>query len=159
MPHARSILPRGTLLGSCLVRRYILIRFTPIYMKRKPAGPADAVPSLGTTPPRGSKLRQAPAAHTLPRGRTAWLRARFRGAAEEPNVVVRLILGPESSFAEKSSLMSDEYIAATCIFDRLQHPEPSRDEGDLQLLTSQTIKQSKNFTIPHFPLPYHSPQK
>ena len=67
------------------------------------------------SPARGSKPRQAPAARKPARGRTAPLEARFRAAAAEPDVLVRLALGPEhaSSLQARAELLADDHIAAT----------------------------------------------
>ena len=97
------------------------------------------------SPARGSKPRQAPAARKPARGRTAPLEARFRAAAAEPDVLVRLALGPEhaSSLQARAELLADDHIAATRVFDRLQDPHYAGAE-DLQVLLADAA--------PHFGL-------
>ena len=97
------------------------------------------------SPARGSKPRQAPAARKPARGRTAPLEARFRAAAAESDVLVRLTLGPEraSSLQARAELLADDYIAATRVFDRLQDPHYAGAE-DLQVLLADAA--------PHFGL-------
>ena len=88
------------------------------------------------TPPRASKTSTRARALVARPADAAPLEARFRAAAEEPSVIVSLMVGVQHSEHVRESFLSEPRIAATRVFEHLQSSSAvySKSEADIQLL-------------------------